>query len=83
MSAAEFDIMTVIGQMGFPIAVAIYLLYERTKAFGQTKEELKQMMQDSKDRNTLLLEVVRSNTAAQTQLQATIQKLCEIVNGKA
>ena len=82
MSGVESELMSLVTQFGFPIAVSIYLLYERTKAFTQTKEELKQMMQDSKDRNTLLLEVVKSNTAAQTELRATIQKLCEIVNGK-
>jgi hypothetical protein len=68
--------------VGFPIAIALYLLYERTKTFEVTKEELKALNQKWAEMNSLLLEVVKGNTAAQVDLRVTIQKLCEIVGAK-
>ena len=73
MSANE--IVPLIGQVGFPIAIAVYLLWERTKVFTAQKED------DKADR-AVLIAVVTANTVAQTELRVTIQKLCEIVNRK-
>lgn len=69
---SEADAITLIGQLGFPIAVSVYLLYERTKTFKETKE------QETKDR-TVLIEIIKSNTVANTELKSVIQKLCELV----
>ncbi len=70
---SEIDLVTVISQTGFPIAIALYLLYERTKTFKEESDRWG-------ERDELLMEIVKSNTVAQTELRSTIQRLCEIVN---
>ena len=69
-------IVQYIKEFGFSIAVAIYLLWERTKAFSEAQARYQAM-------NDRLLEVVEKNTAAYGDLKGTIEKLCDIVNGKA
>jgi hypothetical protein len=76
---SEVDLITVIGTTGFPIAVAMFLLYERTKVFSETKEDLKALNMKYDALSALLIEVVKGNTEAQTALRGTIQKLCEII----
>jgi len=67
------DLTGLITQYGFPIAVCVYLLWERTKTFAAASDRWAKM-------NDTVLEVVKSNTASNVDLKATIQKLCEIVN---
>jgi hypothetical protein len=83
LSVVEIDLLTLIGQYAFPIAVSTFLLWERQKSFKENNDNWNRIYQESLSRNNLIIEVVRANTVAQTSLQATIQKLCEIVNGKA
>jgi len=68
------DLTGLITQYGFPIAVCIYLLWERTKTFAAASERWDKM-------NNTVLEVVKANTVSHTELKSTIQKLCEIING--
>ena len=72
--SATMDIGTLVGQYVFPIAVSVYLLYERTKTF---KEESDRWAKYS----DTILSVLRANTEAITELRGTVQKLCEVVNG--
>jgi hypothetical protein len=43
MTGAEFDIMTAISQVGFPIAVASYCLYVLNKSIKENTEILKEV----------------------------------------
>ena len=70
MSIAQTDILTAIAQVGFPIAVAVYLLYERTTVFKETRDQISAL-------TATVLEVVKVNTASYTTLAVTIEKLCQ------
>ena len=72
---SEISIIDIAKDYGFPIAVSIYLLWERQTAFKAADERWRQI-------NELVIEVVKQNTATITRLESTIQKLCEIVNGR-
>jgi uroporphyrinogen-III decarboxylase len=79
---SETELVPLISQVGFPIAIALYLLWERTKTFSESKGDMVALNKKYEDMNAILLEVVKANTVAQTELRVTIQKLCEIVNGR-
>ena len=72
-SAPGVDLMSLVAQYGFPIVIACYLLWERSVEFKKESERWATITQT-------VLEVVKANTASNTDLKATIQKLCEIVN---
>ena len=79
---SELEFIPLITQVGFPIAVAVYLLWERTKTFTESRGDMVTLNKKYEELNAVLLEVVRANTVAQTELRVTIQKLCELVNNK-
>ena len=81
MSSIGTDLTVLIAQLGFPIATTVYLLWERTQTFKQGREDDKAEKMRLEAMTGTMLEVVKANTASNTGLQATIQKLCEIVNG--
>ena len=68
------EITSAIKEWGFPIAVSLYLLWERQTTFKASDDKWKQVMD-------LVVEVVKQNTATYTRLEGTIQKLCELMNG--
>ena len=68
-------IIQYIKEFGFSIAVAIYLLWERTKTFEDAQRRYQEM-------NNMLVDVVKANTIAFVELKATIEKLCNIVGDK-
>ena len=69
------NLLDVMGNYVFPVAVTAYLLWERQTSFKAADERWRQV-------NELLIEVVKQNTATFTRLEATIEKLCAIVNGR-
>ncbi len=81
-SGVETNLTVLIAQLGFPIAITVYLLWERTQTFKQGREDDKAEKLRLEGMTTTMLEIVKANTASNTDLRATIQKLCEIVNGK-
>lgn len=52
----EFDIMTAIGQVGFPIAVTCYLLYQASKTNDVTSK-----LTEAINANTLMIEELRKD----------------------
>jgi hypothetical protein len=64
-----------IKEFGFSIAVAVYLLWERTNTFKESQKRYE-------DLQTIVIDIVKQNTVAFVEMKATIEKLCELVNGK-
>ena len=78
---SEANITDMIAKYGFSIAVAVWLLYERQKVFIASEERWKQLYDAAIKQSELVMEVVKQNTAGYTKMEATIQKLCEMMNG--
>lgn len=82
MSEIGLDLQTMISQVGFPIAIVIYLLYREGKNYEKSREDSKAEKLRLEALTNTVLEIVKANTVSNTGLQATIQKLCEMINGK-
>ena len=80
--SAENELLMIVKDYGFSIAISLYLLYERTKTFKEQREDAKAEKLRLEALTNTVLEVVKSNTASNTGLTATIQKLCEMMNHK-
>lgn len=48
--------------LGFPIAIAVYLLYDRSKADQLHKDEMDAMRQEMKTSNEKMTEALNNNT---------------------
>ena len=79
--AIDEGLLSAIAQIGFPIAIAVYLLSERTQVFKDQAVLMASLNAKWGQMNTLLIEVVKANTASQTQLSGIIQRLYDIIAG--
>ena len=64
-----------IKEFGFSIAVAVYLLWERTNTFKESQKRYE-------DLQNLVIDIVKQNTVAFVEMKSTIEKLCDLVNGR-
>ena len=61
-------IMDFIQNFGFPIAITVYLLYERSNADKLHKEEMDSMRKEMTDNNMKMTEAVNNNTIVLTRI---------------
>lgn len=54
--------------LGFPIAITVYLLYERSNADQLHKEEMDSMRKEMTDNNMKMTEAVNNNTIVLTRI---------------
>lgn len=54
--------------LGFPIAITVYLLYERSNADQLHKEEMDSMRKEMTDNNIKMTEAVNNNTIVLTRI---------------
>lgn len=54
--------------LGFPIAITVYLLYERSNADQLHKDEMDSMRKEMTDNNMKMTEAVNNNTIVLTRI---------------
>lgn len=54
--------------LGFPIAIAVYLLYDRSKSDQLHKEEMDSMREEMSDSNAKMTEALNNNTVVLSRI---------------
>lgn len=68
------DIANLVSNVGFPVALCIYLIYNQTQIQKQYKEEQAQILKQHKEEMEMFAQSINNNTRAIEKLERSVEK---------